>query len=451
MTGMPKVIATLAVSVLALLAGCPVVNDTALTSGIDSLDSLSIQALRNRDYGSVLEVVDQPDTGQRNVLIATYQSDGLGVYSRIDIPETPAGEDGYPVVIFVHGWIGIEAAPSANFYLDDDSNYDAMIRHFVDAGFVVFTPGWRGHGTVNGRPADGIEFMRAWDNGSYLSPVFYAVDVLNLLDSLPTFDEVRLDLGNTNLVAHSQGGDVALIALAIAGEGSKVSVPISAASIWSGCFPSRFVQLETYEPMQKTPQAFLSGDGTWTGTAVGASGEINPAFVFGYPADWIGTPVVDDWTWQRDTFSQPSVAAAIKIKLDQMYSAINTQVGDIDDARYELIKTEDGKSGVLHDTRVSAAYARIDAYYMDGFLTEQLVLQHSDRDFYSFPEWNEDLCRRVNLSGGECFDFEYVGNTHSLRVSENRWFSGEDTMPGFLLALRRDVALFTGKNPTDVE
>ena len=151
---MPKVIATLAVSVLALLAGCPVVNDTALTSGIDSLDSLSIQALRNRDYGSVLEVVDQPDTGQRNVLIATYQSDGLGVYSRIDIPETPAGEDGYPVVIFVHGWMGIEAAPSANFYLDDDSNYDAMIRHFVDAGFVVFMPGWRGHGTVNGRPAN---------------------------------------------------------------------------------------------------------------------------------------------------------------------------------------------------------------------------------------------------------------------------------------------------------
>ncbi len=278
-----------------------------------------------------------------------------------------------------------------------------------------------------------------------------SIDVLNLQDSLPTFTEARLDLGNTNLVAHSQGGDVALIALAIAGESSKVSVPISAASIWSGCFPSRFVQLETYEPMQKSPQAFLSGDGPWNGTAVSASGEINPEFVFGYPADWIGTPVVDEWTWQRDTFSQPLVAAAITSKLDQMYAAINGQVGDIDDARYELKKSKDGKSSVVHDERVSAAYARIDAYYMEEFLTEPLVLQHSDRDFYSFPEWNEDLCRRVSQSGGECFDFEYVGNTHSLRVSENLWFSGEDATPGFLLALRRDVALFAGEDPIHVE
>jgi len=448
---MPKVIATLGASVLALLAGCTAVQDTTVAPGIDSLDSLSIHVLRNRGYGSTLEVVDRPDAGQRKILIASYRSDGLRVYSRVDIPDTPAGEDGYPIVVFVHGWMGIEAAPSSNFYLDQDSNYDAMIRHYVDAGFAVFTPGWRAHGTVNGRPAEGIEFMRAWDNGSYLSPVFYAVDVLNLLDSLPTFSEARLDLGNTNLVAHSQGGDVALLALAIAGEGSKVSVPISAASIWSGCFPSRFVQLETYEPMQKSPQAFLSGDGTWNGTAVGASGEVNLEFVFGYPADWIGTPIVDDWTWQRDMFSQPTVADAITIKLDQMYAAINGQVGDIDDAHYELKKSSDGKSSVVHDDRVSAAYARIDAYYMEEFLTEPLVLQHSDRDFYSLPEWNQDLCRRVEKSGGECFDFEYIGNTHSLRVSENLWFSGEGATSGFLLALRRDVALFMGESPNYVE
>ncbi len=108
----------------------------------------------------------------------------------------PVPEKGYPVVLFIHGWVGIEGAPSSNFYLDGDGNYQEMIASYVDAGFVVFTPGWRGHGTVTGVPADGIEFMEAWDNGSYLSPMFYAIDVLNLLDSLSTFDNAELDLAN---------------------------------------------------------------------------------------------------------------------------------------------------------------------------------------------------------------------------------------------------------------
>lgn len=430
-----------------LLAACMSVDDAHTSPTIKSLDDLSINALRERSFGSSISIEAQPAHGSHDTFIASYQSDGLRVYSRIDVPAAPVPEGGYPVVLFVHGWAGIEAAPKSNFYLDDDSNYQAMIASYVEAGFVVFTPGWRGHGTVNGVPADGIQFMQAWDNGSYLSPVFYAIDVLNLLDSLVTFEKAELNLGSVNMVAHSQGGDVALLALAIAGEGSGVVTGISSASIWSGCFPSRFLQLETYEAMQKSPEAFLAGDGTWTGTATGESGATNPNFVFGYPADLIETPHVDEWTWQRDTFSIPTVADALEKKLGEMYGAINQYVEDIDDAEYKLLRSPGSKVEIVHDDRVRTAMSKIDAFYMEEYLTEPLVLQHSDRDFYSFSEWNADLCVRVNRAGGTCHDFEYVGNTHSLRVSENRWFSSADSVPGFDTAIRRDIALFRGDDP----
>jgi pimeloyl-ACP methyl ester carboxylesterase len=430
-----------------MLAACMSVDDAHTSATIKSLDDLSINTLRRRSYGSSMSIEAQPAHHDHDTFIASYRSDGLRVYSRIDVPASPVPEGGFPVVLFVHGWAGIEAAPASNFYLDDDSNYQAMIASYVAAGFVVFTPGWRGHGTVNGVPADGIEFMQAWDNGSYLSPVFFAIDVLNLLDSLSTFDNARLDLENVNVVAHSQGGDVALLALAIAGEGSGVATGISAASIWSGCFPSRFTQLETYAPMQRTPEAFLAGDGTWTGTPTSASGATNPNFVFGYPADWIGTPHVEEWTWQRDTFSMPTVADVLDLKLGEMYGAINQYVGDIDDAEYELRRSPGSKVEIVHDDRVRAAMSNIDAFFMEQYLTEPLALQHSDRDFYSFSEWNADLCARVNRAGGTCHDFEYAGNTHSLHISENRWFSGDKAVPGFDTAIRRDIALFSGDDP----
>ena len=430
------------IAALLFVSACESTGTQKQATQLDSLSKLSIEFLRNRDYGSTLKIEKRIANAAHETLIASYNSDDLRVYSRIDLPSAAAAESGYPVVVFVHGWMGVDAAPSSDFYMDEESNYARMITAYVDAGFVVLTPGWRGHGTVNGIPAEGLEFMTAWDNSTYLSPVFYAIDVLNLFDSLATLEGTKLDLGNINLVSHSQGGDVALIALAVAGEGSKVGNQWSAASFWSACFPARATQFLTYNPMQKTPEAFLSGDGSWNGTALGANGEKNPNFVFGYPPDWIGTPHPEQWTWQNDSWSASTVAEVMELRLIQMYEAINTQVRDIDDASYELRIEPDGSTRVTHDPRISAAMAGIDAFEMEQYLTEPLVLQHSDRDFYSFPEWNADLCARVNAAGGACQDFEYPENTHSLGVSEQRWFSSEEAVPGFPIAIQRDLELF---------
>lgn len=411
---------------------------------IESLSEFSTDALRQRGYGSVISVEKDVDIKPWKSYLASYISDGLRLYTRVDIPIGAEPEGGYPVVIFVHGWTGIERAPTYDFYYREHQDYAEMVDTYVEAGFAVLVPGWRGHGEVDGVPADGIEYMAAFDNGSYLSPVFYAIDVLNLVDGLQTFDAAELDLSNINLVAHSQGGDVALIALAVSGEGSMVTNPVRAGSIWSGTFPSRFTQVHTYHPMETSPEAFMSGDGTWTGTAVGENGKVNANFVFGYPSDWIGTVDRSQWTWQDDTWSKPSVHDAVRDKFTQMYGTVNAHVADIDGAQFEIAVGDDDSFHVEHDARIADAMANIGAFDLELYLSEPLVLQFSDRDFYSFPEWNVDLCSRVNAAGGKCYGFEYAGNTHALRISEREWFSSADSIAGFDRALARDIALFSG-------
>ncbi|MFT5483396.1 MAG: dienelactone hydrolase [Halieaceae bacterium] len=428
------------------------------TTQLDSLDALSIEALRARRYGSTLAIVERSQSKTHNAnsnsYVGQYNSDGLQVYTRIDIPKTAAPPAGFPVVIFVHGWVGISDAPAYNFGLGEGSASNEAINAYVDAGFVVLTPGLRGHGTVAGKPADGLEFLEAWDNGSYLGPMFYAIDVLNLLDGIQTLeavdwsvwntDPVTVELSRINIAGWSQGGDAVLTALAVAGEGSQVRNSWAAGSIWSGCFPSRFTQASTYGPMSSTLEAFMSGDGTWTGTEVAADGSINENFVFGYPSDWIGSvdPTSPDWTWQADSWSMPGVADALGRKYGEMYDAINAGVDDINDADFQIQRDSNGKVSVIHDPRVARQMAAIGGFEAHRYLMEPINLHHSDRDYYSFPAWNADLAKSVSDAGGDARDYTYTGATHALRSSKHKWFGSGNFDGGIATMVERDVALF---------
>lgn len=424
---------------------------------VGSLEELSIDGLRSRGYGSSL-TVEAPLRAGASAYMASFRSEGLREYARVDLPKGSMPTAGFPVVVFLHGWIGTDAAPTMEFFKSAESDYHQMIQGFVNVGFVVVTPGFRGHGRLQGRPADGIEFMSAWDNGTYTSPAFYAIDVLNLLEGLDSLETVpwpqwgfagpvKLDPSHVGVIGHSQGGDVALMVLAVCGAGSPLRHGATAGSIWSGTFPSRETQLATYNAMETTPQAFLSGDGTWNHTAVGATGAVNASFVFGFPPDWVETPDVSQWTWQRKVWSAPTVAVAMKQKLDEMYATFNQYVRDIHHATYSLNVSSDGRIAVTHDPRVLRALRRIGAFDREDLLSLPMFLHHSDRDFYSWPEWNADLCQRVNKAGGQCRDFLYHGNTHSLRRSRQPWFSDAETQEGFAQAIARDVDLFRGAGP----
>ncbi len=442
---------------------------------IDSLDNLSIEALRSRTYDTTILVAQQlgspnqptsysdyfssDGTAPYPSYMISYDSDGLNNYARIDIPVSSAPEAGFPVLVFAHGWVGIEGAPYYNFGYEPESFYGELVDTYVDAGYLVITPGYRGHGTIDNRPAGGIEYMQAWDNGSYLMPTFYAIDLLNLIEGLdqisaldwkdPLQNQVQLNLGSINLLAHSQGGDVALTALAISGKGSSIKHPFSAASIWSGNIPDRFTQANTFGAMASSLQAFMSGDGSWTGSALGQDGSLNPDFIFAWPADWIGTldTSSEDWTWQIEQWDSASVEAATAGKYQEMYNTLNSLVRDTDSAAFEIGRTETGKLQITHSQEIVKAMNAIGGFGAERYLSEPLALHFSDRDYYSFPAWNKGLSERVNNIGGQSYSFEYPGNTHSLKRSSHLWFSPTGTEDGYKQAIQRDLLLFSGQDP----
>jgi len=455
-----------------LMACSPVGFMTTKSDAGVSLSDMSIEALRAREYGSTLRLIEElgdkcarpvtDDTKDRSSYrsyMAGYTSDGLDLFTRMDIPDGSSPENGFPVVVFAHGWVGIDDAPDYHFGCSETSIYGDAIDAYTRAGFVVLSPGYRGHGNVKGVSADGIWDMQKWDNGSYLMPSFYAIDVINLIGGLPSIErlelpdmegrQVSIDKDRLYLTGHSQGGDVALTVLAATGEEAKSGIDISAASIWSGNIPDRFTQLETFYPMQVTPDAFMSGDGTWTGSATGQNGEINSNFVFGYPPAWIGTTDQSEWTWQKESWSKASVKEALEIKYTQMYDTVNTHLDDADDAEFSIVETSSGLQ-LTHDERIVQGMSHIGGYNKVGFLKETLALHFSDRDFYSLPRWNKDLCDRINRTQGHCMAFEYPGNTHLLTASEHAWFSPQGTVPGYEYLIRRDIELFSGKDPEDI-
>ena len=439
---------------------------------LDTLADLSIEALRNRPYGSVIKIESRLDSANDETgysksfsadgspiytsYMTSYQSDGNRVYSRIDIPSSPPPEDGYPLMVFVHGWVGLQDAPTFDFGYKADSLYSRYVDAFVDAGYVVLTPGWRGHGTVNGIQAEGYEFMETWDNGSYISPMFYAIDVLNLIEGIQTIENIdwvhwgieetetpRINHRKIHVTGYSQGGDSALTVMAVSGENSTLKNSVFSGSLWSGCFGTRFAQAGIYGPMASTLEAFMSGDGTWTGSAEGRDGSINPNFVFAWPPDWIGTLDTNspDWSWQVDSWKLKTVAESLEIKFSEMYNAINKNVENINDASFKIEQDNYGKSIVRHDPRIVEAMHRISAFNYEQYLTEPLLFHHSDQDYYSIPEWNAELSARINSSGGNSHDFIYPENTHSLLISKHEWFSKKGAREGFETMISHDLSL----------
>ena len=468
----------LLVPLLTLLSGLISPNTYALCaptaiSCINSLDSLSIAALRSREYQSSPSLIKQlggndglseyarhysaDGTAPFHSYMVSYQSDLRNVYARLDIPSTPMPAKGYPVIIFAHGWVGQDKAQDYNFGYDLTSLAGELINGYVDAGFIVITPGYLGNGTVDGAQAEGFEIMQSWDNATYLSPTFYAIDLLNLVEGLSFLNSTdwekwaanktlgpKANLNAINLSGHSQGGDVALTALAVSGEDSSIKNTFAAASIWSGNIPSRFTQLETFAPMATTLQAFVSGDGTWTGTAKGRDNSINHSFIFPWPSDYIGTLDKNspDWTWQSEQWAEPSVESVVRSRYKIMYDRINAQVEDAEALSISIEVDNKGKLKVKHPIKFEQQMLAIGGFDAVEFLTEPLVLHCSDRDYYSMPSWNLDLAKRITQRGGNAKAFIYNGNTHGLKRSRYSWFSPDDTTDGFPQAMERDILLF---------
>jgi len=157
---------------------------------------LSIEVMRQKDYpGSDLVIeqtlVDGPNYHQ---YIASYQSEGLKIYGLLTVPIGEKPNNGYPVIIFNHGFI-----PPKQYKTTE--RYVSYVDAFAWAGYIVFKSDYRGNGSSQGQP-----------EGAYYSPS-YTEDVLNALASLKKYPSVNQD--KIGMWGHSMGGNITLRSLVV--------------------------------------------------------------------------------------------------------------------------------------------------------------------------------------------------------------------------------------------
>ena len=180
---------------------------------------VTIEALRDRQYKS--ELVFEKPLYQRQKIngdLYSYHSDGLKVYTLLNTPKDTPPKNGYPVLIYGHGYHpepkkygvtqeGVTSRPG--------DYYRGIPARYAEQGYLVLTPDYRGH-----NESQGYEFTQR----AYLTTSYYAADVLHLLAAIAGLANV--DTSRIYYAGHSMGGAVGLKVL-------LVSDKIRAASLWS--------------------------------------------------------------------------------------------------------------------------------------------------------------------------------------------------------------------------
>lgn len=169
---------------------------------------LTIEAMRAREYpGSNLKIEETLADGVNyHQYIASYYSDNLKIYGLLTVPVEAKPPNGWPAIIFNHGYI-----PPSQYRTTE--RYGAYVDEFARAGFIVFKPDYRGNGNSEGQ-----------SEGAYYS-ASYTVDALNALASVKKFSEVNSQ--KIGMWGHSMGGNITLRSLV-------VNPDIKAAVIWAG-------------------------------------------------------------------------------------------------------------------------------------------------------------------------------------------------------------------------
>lgn len=182
-------------------------NETVLTPSITPFRELTIPYLREREYISNLgELREVSQSAEYKSYIVNYDSDGLKINGLLTVPKTEKPENGWPAVVFVHGYV----PPSTYKTLE---KYASHVDYLAKNGIVVFKIDLRGHGQSEGNPS-----------GAYYS-ADYVIDTLNAYSALSNASFVNSN--NISLWGHSMAGNVVLRSVA-------ANHNIKKAIIWAG-------------------------------------------------------------------------------------------------------------------------------------------------------------------------------------------------------------------------
>lgn len=173
-----------------------------------TLDPMSIEVLRNRSFpGSEIKIEETlADGSNYHQYLTSYQSDGLKIYALLTVPSDTKPRDGWPVILFNHGYIAPEVYRTTERYV-------AYVDAFASRGYIVFKLDYRGNGLSEGIP-----------EGAYYSPA-YTIDDLNALSSIKKYRDANAN--KIGVWGHSMGGNIALRDLVVVKD-------IKAAVIWGG-------------------------------------------------------------------------------------------------------------------------------------------------------------------------------------------------------------------------
>lgn len=184
-----------------------------LTLSIYSENNLTIKGMRSFEYPlnpiKVEKVIEDNEKFKSEDV--SFNVNGIKQYALLSTPKAQMPKNGYPVILLIHGHIPPKQYSTLN-------SYKYMFGRFALSEFAVIKPDLRGHGRS--------EINSDFDQN--LSKLYYVEDVLQLLSSLKTLDNI--DINNVFILGHSNGGDLALRLLVIkpkAIKGAILWAPVS--------------------------------------------------------------------------------------------------------------------------------------------------------------------------------------------------------------------------------
>ena len=169
---------------------------------------LTIDWLRQQDYpGGEITIEELLEPGYNyNRYIVSYISEGLKINALLTVPTGAKPQNGWPVVIFNHGYIPPDQYRTTERYVD-------YVIAFAANGYIVLRSDYRGHAFSEGEA-----------RGAYGTPD-YTVDVLNAVSAIQNYPDADPD--RIGMWGHSMGGYITLRAMV-------VNPDIKAGVIWAG-------------------------------------------------------------------------------------------------------------------------------------------------------------------------------------------------------------------------
>ncbi len=215
---------------------------------------LSITTLRKGKYPGSELTIEQTLPANSNYMqyIASYLSEGLKIYALLTIPNGDMPPNGWPAVVFNHGYI------PPNQYRTIE-RYGAYVDGFARNGYIVLKPDYRGHGNSEGEAV-----------GAYGSNA-YTIDVLNALASIKQYKDT--DPTRIGMWGHSLGGFLTMRAMV-------TTKDVKAGVIWAGVVGSYEDLLNNWRRPGATPFPLPSGSRRWRQVLIDEHGtpEQNPVF-----------------------------------------------------------------------------------------------------------------------------------------------------------------------------